>query len=253
MGETVHIEKIITGGYGLGRRQDGMIVLARFALPGETILYRERKKHRGHIDADTVEILAPSRDRVQPPCPYYTECGGCDFQHIAADAQLSIKEEIIREALRRGKIDFSPAVLRSIVPSPAAWHYRRRLRLKLSPIGAVSFCRNASNELAAVDQCPVATLPLNRVLMEISQSPLLPALAEPVGELDLLHSPADDLILVRLRPRPGKTVDPSLVAGLAGSLSSVDDVGVLDRDGRRQGLLRQDFDAGPAGRPFSLT
>jgi len=253
MGETVHIEKIIAGGYGLGRRRDGMVVLARFVLPGETILYRERKKHRGHIDAEAVEILAPSPDRVQPLCPYYTQCGGCDFQHIAAAAQQRIKMEIILETLRRGKIDFSPSVLRPMVPSPSAWQYRRRLRLKLSPAGAMGFCRNESNELATVDHCPVATAPLNRALLEISRSPLLPALGESMGELDLLHSPADNLILVRLRPRPGKTVEPSLAAGLADSLSSVDDVGVLDRDGRRQGLLRQDFDAGPAGRPFFLT
>lgn len=253
MGGTVHIEKIITGGYGLGRRQDGMVVLTRFVLPGETIRFRETRKRRGHIEAETVEVLDRSPDRVQPPCPFYTVCGGCDFQHIAPDAQLRIKEEIIDESLLRAGIRFSPSRLRPILPSPATWHYRRRLRLKLSPAGAIGFFKPASNELAAVNRCPVATAPLNRALLELSRSPLLPALAASVREIDLLHSPVDDRVFVQLHPRPGKTIAPSLVSGLADSLHTVDSIGIHPWDSRRPDLLRQDFAADLAGRPFSLT
>jgi 23S rRNA (uracil1939-C5)-methyltransferase len=253
MDGTVHIEKIIAGGYGLGRRQDGMVVLTRYVLPGETIRYREIRKRRGHIEAETVEVLDLSPDRVTPRCPFYTVCGGCDFQHISLGAQLRIKEEIIAESLLRAGTGFSPSRLQQILPSPATWQYRRRLRLKLSPAGAFGFCKPASNEVAPVDQCPVATAPLNRALLEISRSPLLSGLAASAREIDLLHSPADDQVFVRLQPRPGKTITASLVTALAGSLHSVDNIGIQHRDNRRRDLLRQDFASDLAGRPFSLT
>lgn len=253
MNMTVHIEKIVTGGYGLGRRQDGMVVLSRHVLPGETVLLRETGRHRGHLEGEPVEILNPSPDRVEPLCPYYSRCGGCDFQHIAPSAQLRIKEEILGEALLRAGIPLSPSLLRPILPSPDVWHYRHRLRLKLSRGGSIGFFRPASNDLVDVDQCPVATTAINTVLRELRRCPQLPAAAAAAREIELQDSPADHRVFLRLHPRQGRIIAPSLAAGLAESLPAVSDIVVRGTESRQQDLLRQDFDTEPPGRPFSLT
>jgi 23S rRNA (uracil1939-C5)-methyltransferase len=254
MGGTVHIEKIITGGYGLGRRQDGMVVLTRFVLPGETIRFRQIRKRRGHIEAETVEVLDRSPDRVTAALPVLYGMRRVRLPAHLPDAQLRIKEKIIDESLLRAGIRFSPSRLRPILPSPATWHYRRRLRLKLSPAGAIGFFKPASNELAAVDRCPVATAPLNRALLELSRFPLLSGLGG-VGSGDSISCTA--------RRRPGLCPAPSPAWQNHHRIPGVRTrrLPALRRQHRHpapgttggRDLLRQDFASDLAGRPFSLT
>lgn len=114
----VCIEKIITGGLGLARRADGMVVLTRFVLPGERVEIRESAQHRGYVEGDLVQVLEPSAERITPACPHFTVCGGCDFQHIDAGAQLRLKKEICAEALQRAGLQIAAEVLEPVLPSP---------------------------------------------------------------------------------------------------------------------------------------
>lgn len=255
----VRIEKIITGGQGLARREDGMVILTRFVLPGETVEVREAKQHRGYAEADLVRVLEPSPERVTPACPYYGVCGGCDLQHISGPAQLRIKEEICREAFLRAGILIEPEVLRPILSSPQAYHYRYRIRLKVDPNGQQGFFRFRSNRIVRIDQCPVATELLNAALRGLQASPMPESLAAVIREIDLLHSPADNRIHVLLLPDPGKHIDRRQLAAYAGKLAGVQAVWLKTRDGivRLAGdsgpdLLRQDFTPEVCSRAFSL-
>ena len=79
------------------------MVFVRHALPGETVLARVTEVTSRLARAEAVEILAPSPDRVEPPCPHAGPggCGGCDWQHAALPAQRSLKAAVIRQQLRR--------------------------------------------------------------------------------------------------------------------------------------------------------
>ena len=66
-------------------------------LPGEVV----RLEIDDGIHADVAEVLTPSPDRVAPPCPLFTRCGGCHYQHAPYVFQLARKVEILREQLRR--------------------------------------------------------------------------------------------------------------------------------------------------------
>ena len=255
----IRIEKIITGGQGLARREDGMVVLTRFVLPGERVEVREVKQHRGYAEADLVRVLEPAPERVAPTCPYYGTCGGCDFQHCSGPAQLRIKEDICREAFLRARIRMNPEVLRPILPSPQAYHYRYRIRLKVDPDGRPAFFRFRSNRIVRIDQCPVATELLNAGLQGFQASPLPKSLAAVIREIDLLHSPADNRIHALLLPDPGKQIDRRLLAAYAGTVAGVHAVWLKSKTGivRLAGdsgpdLLRQDFDPGVCGKAFSL-
>jgi 23S rRNA (uracil1939-C5)-methyltransferase len=92
---TVLIEKLVPGGLGLGRLAGGMVVLVRYVLPGERVVVRERKRKKDFISATLNEILTPSPDRINPPCPLYGHCGGCDLQHATYNAQILLKKEIL--------------------------------------------------------------------------------------------------------------------------------------------------------------
>ncbi|MHB8811055.1 MAG: class I SAM-dependent RNA methyltransferase [Desulfobulbaceae bacterium] len=255
----VCIEKIITGGQGLARREDGMVVLTRFVLPGETVEVRETRQHRGYVEADLVRVLESAPGRVAPACPYYGVCGGCDLQHISGPVQLRTKEDICREAFLRAGILLEPEMLRPILSSPQAYHYRCRIRLKVDPNGQPGFSRFRSNRVVRIDQCPVATELLNAALRGLQACPLPKSLAAVIREIDLLHSPADNRIHALLLPDPGKHVDQRRLAAHAVRLTGIQAVWLKTREGtvRLAGdsgpdLLRQDFDPGVCGSSFSL-
>src|ERR1700733_8709565 len=119
--ETLTIEKLVYGGEGLSRL-DGKVVLTPFVLPGEVVRAEtERAKNdlwRGRL----IEVLEPSPLRIEPRCPYFQRCGGCQYQHIDYAAQLDQKREILREVLQRvGKIQFAGEIG---VTSGEPWQYR---------------------------------------------------------------------------------------------------------------------------------
>ncbi|MHB1349209.1 MAG: class I SAM-dependent RNA methyltransferase [Desulfobulbaceae bacterium] len=199
----IRIEKMITGGLGLARRDDGMVVLTRFVLPGETVEVAESVQHRGYAEAELVRVLAPSPDRVEPPCPVYTTCGGCDFQHIEENTQLRLKGEMIREALLRAGLTAPPTALHPPMASPLPYGYRRRLRLKLTQAGELGLFRFRSNRIVPINGCPVATEALNLALRQLQESSLPREAAATVREIDLLHSPGDDCVHALLLPDRG--------------------------------------------------
>src|SRR5260370_7407186 len=93
---------VAPGGWWVARPDDGPVVFVRHALPGETVLARVTEVTSRLARADAIEILTPSPDRVQPPCPHAGPgaCGGCDWQHAALPAQRSLKAAVIRHQLR---------------------------------------------------------------------------------------------------------------------------------------------------------
>src|SRR5436309_5926916 len=120
----VSIERILPGGFGLAHA-DGKTLLVALAAPGDRVLAKVEREQGRVAFASIQSIVSPSPLRVEPPCPYFGRCGGCDFQQLSYDAQLAAKVEIIRDCLRRiARIDFSDEI--PITPSPDIWRYRSR-------------------------------------------------------------------------------------------------------------------------------
>ncbi|HQE50515.1 MAG TPA: TRAM domain-containing protein, partial [Fervidobacterium sp.] len=95
----VKIDGITHRGEGVGRI-DGKATFIPFAIPGETVeieIVQERSKFiRGRLK----RVLDPSPDREEPKCPYYTTCGGCQFQHVSYERQLALKRQIVQDNLQ---------------------------------------------------------------------------------------------------------------------------------------------------------
>jgi len=147
------VEKLVSGGDGLVR-DGGLVVFVPGALTGETVLYRAGAVKKGFARGTLVEVLNPSPDRRQPPCPLYGRCGGCDLMHLADGAQPGAKALLVQEAFRRlGKKEVA---LPEVVTGPA-WAYRARLQLhKDAPGAPAGFKARGSDKTVAVRACPVA-------------------------------------------------------------------------------------------------
>ena len=151
----VTVERILPGGVGFAHAE-GRTVFVSLAAPGDRLRVRVETVRGRALFASIVEVLEPSPSRVEPPCPYFGRCGGCDFQQLDYGAQLSAKVEIIRDCLRRVARVEPPAEI-PITPSPAAWRYRSRARWQHDPVrNFLGYYERGSHRVCDVSECPVA-------------------------------------------------------------------------------------------------
>ena len=123
----VEISRIAAGGDGVGRLTDGMTVFVPRTAPGDVVEVDLTVTKRHWAKGTVARIVQPSKVRVEPTCVHYDrdDCGGCQFQHLNAAAQLDAKSRIVGDALRRiGGLDVQNP---DVVPSPSAWRYRTKI------------------------------------------------------------------------------------------------------------------------------
>jgi len=159
----VTIERILPGGAGLAHA-DGRTLLVALAAPGDRVRVRIERVQGRVAFASIAEIVSPSPVRVEPLCPYFGRCGGCDFQQLSYEAQLAAKVEIIRDCLRRiAQIEFTGEI--PITPSPNIWHYRSRAQWQHDPVKKrLGYFERASHRVCDVAACPVLVPSLQETL-----------------------------------------------------------------------------------------
>jgi len=159
----VTIERILPGGLGLAHAE-GKTIMVALAAPGDRLRVRiERVK--GNVSfASIEEIIEASPHRVEPPCPYFGRCGGCDFQQLTYQAQLDAKIAIIKDCLRRlGGIENVPEI--HITPAPNAWHYRSRAQWQFDAVRQrLGYFESGSRHVCDVADCAVLAPELQQSL-----------------------------------------------------------------------------------------
>lgn len=227
-------ERFVAGGEALGHDAVGRVVFVRGGAPGDDVSVQlvERKGEwsRGVV----TEVHAPSRQRTEVPCPQRRlGCGGCDWQHLAVDAQLPAKFDIVRDALRRtGRLPDAELTLGRSVPATG---YRTSVRVVGGPDGRASFRHDRSNDTVAASACLVAHPGLHDVIESARLTPDL--------EMSLRVSTATGQITARWDRRRGE------VAGLPKGVHAGQRAFLTERVGDHD--LRVSaasfFQSGPAG------
>ncbi|MDA8165250.1 MAG: class I SAM-dependent RNA methyltransferase [Desulfobacteraceae bacterium] len=202
----ITIEKIVAGGYGLGRLPDGMVVLVPFTLPGERVRIAPRQRHKTYLEAEAVEIIAPAAERTEPPCPHYGRCGGCHLQHAAYPLQLRLKADVLREQLAAAAVPGWEAAWQEPLAAPAPFGYRQRLRLQIDSGRRVGFHRPRSHQVEPVGRCLLARPEIEDFRARLQGRPSWPLLLAQATSLEIAVSPDEGKIIVllgyRRRPRP---------------------------------------------------
>lgn len=162
----LQISDLTNLGSGVGRL-DGWVVFVPFALPGERVRARVWRNKSNYSDADLVEVLEPSPDRVEPGCELFGVCGGCQYQHYSYDKQLEWKRHQIEEGLKRiGRIDTE---VNPCIGSPLQYGYRSKItpHFRESPDRSdtpIGFQKVGSRAIVDVPHCPIASPAINEKL-----------------------------------------------------------------------------------------
>jgi 23S rRNA (uracil1939-C5)-methyltransferase len=177
----VTIERILPGGLGLAHA-DGQTLLVALAAPGDRVRVRVERVQGRVAFASIAEIISPSPVRVEPACPYFGRCGGCDFQHLNYEAQLNAKVAIIRDCLRRiAQIEFTIEI--PMTASPSVWHYRSRAQWQHDAQKMwLGYFERASHHVCDVAACPVLVPELEAMLESLRASVRIGALPHGLTE-----------------------------------------------------------------------
>ena len=149
------------GGWCVARPDEGPVVFVRHALPGETVIARVTDVTSRLARAEALEILTPSPDRVEAPCPYARPggCGGCDWQHATLSAQRSLKAAVVRQQLRRlAGLDREvtvEALPGDEEPGPGLG-WRTRVQFAVRPDGVAGLRAHRSHEVVDIGECLIA-------------------------------------------------------------------------------------------------
>lgn len=151
----------------------GWVVFVPHTLPGEKVLARIFRNDKSHSQADLVQVIEPSPDRLAPKCELFGKCGGCQYQHLSYEKQLQWKTRQVEELLKHMagvETECSPAI-----PSPKEWGYRSKItphfkRPRDGKIGDIGFLlAGQRSHLVDVPHCPIAMDEINTALPEIRE------------------------------------------------------------------------------------
>ena len=135
-------------------RPGGKATFVPGALPGELVRIEVTEDHGSWQRGRLLEVVEPSADRVEPPCPYVPDCGGCDLQHASPDAGRRLKTRVVREQLvRLGKLTDPP--VRDCLAVGPDLGYRTHAWFRADDDGRLGFFRAGSHDVVPVDTCLV--------------------------------------------------------------------------------------------------
>ena len=154
------VEGLADHGDGVLTWEDRPLMVAG-VLPGERVRVAVRKRYRHISVGSCLAVLDPSPGRVEPPCPYYGRCGGCQLQHAAPAVQLAAKKARVERALAAAALD--PNLVRPTIASPDAFGYRNHARFTVVD-GAVGFMRRRPKVHLPIDACRLMAPAINEVL-----------------------------------------------------------------------------------------
>ncbi|MBA3521544.1 MAG: class I SAM-dependent RNA methyltransferase [Gemmatimonadales bacterium] len=131
----VRILRLAAGGDGIGKLPDGRTVFVPRTAPGDLVELQAVREHKRFARARAGLLLEPGADRVEPRCPHYLrdQCGGCQLQHLAPDAQREARRGFVGDAIRR--LARRALADPPIVPSPRVYDYRTKITLAVEPGG----------------------------------------------------------------------------------------------------------------------
>ena len=172
---TVNITRVADKGVAMGRTEEGKNIFIPFGAPGDIVKARLTRDKKRFAEGVIEEILTPSPKRREPRCRHFGRCGGCSWQHLDYESQLTGKAASF-EGFTRSMLALSHAEAESLflppIPSPLEYGYRNRATLQISK-GCVGFALPSSHKVFNLEECPVLAPAVERRALLAAEHPQL--------------------------------------------------------------------------------
>src|ERR1035437_514250 len=171
---TLTIHDIAFGGEGVGRTDD-FVVFVPFVIVGETVAAEITEGKKNFARAKLLCVITPSPERMEPPCQYFTRCGGCQYQHMDYATQLQMKQKQIADFfVRVGKICRDVVV--PVLPCASPYGYCIAIVIRSQWNGpakklTIGFIRSDRPFVEDIEECKIAEPALNEQIKHVRAHP----------------------------------------------------------------------------------
>ena len=158
---TLRVTDISRSGAGVARDENQRVTFIPFTAPSDLVKVKLTKATSKFAEAQLMEVIEPSEQRIPAKCPVFTRCGGCQWQHLPYELQWQTKVKGVKDSLGLNKVQ--PPDNIDEFPASQIWSYRNRIQLKGYHSG-IGFYEAKSNNLVLIEQCPIADEKLNAAI-----------------------------------------------------------------------------------------
>ena len=159
---TLKFTDVAPHGDALARKDDETVFVAGM-ISGEEAVVDVRRGRRHMLYGEVVEMLVKSPHRIEPRCPYFGRCTGCQWQHIDYGYQLELKRSAVRRQLQEVG-GFAAPPLRATLPSVEPWNYRNHARFTVDREGRLGFVHRERRNFIAIECCYIMHPWINETL-----------------------------------------------------------------------------------------
>ena len=157
------IEKLDHEGRGVIR--NGKVIFVENALPNELVEIKILKEKKNYIEAESIKIENPSKERCNRNCKYYKVCGGCNLLHMNYESTLTFKEDKIKEIMN--KFLKENIKINKIIPTIDSFNYRNKATIHVKK--QAGYYKKNSNEIINIDNCALVDNSINEILKTIKE------------------------------------------------------------------------------------
>ena len=195
----IEIESLSHEGRGISHI-DNKVIFTRGALPGEKVMASRTLSRAKYEEADVVEVIEPSGDRIDPKCAVYGICGGCSFQHLSSLNQINAKHDWLQSAFM-GQAKVQPKEWLEPVQAES-WGYRRKARLGVRYVAKkekvlVGFRERKSSFITVMSRCEVLHPSLGDNLELLSECIESLSIKEHVPQIEVAIAEQDTILILR--------------------------------------------------------
>lgn len=162
---TIRFDEVAPRGDGIASEGLKLPIYAAGVIPGEEARVKIRKVRRNYVAVDVEEVTSTSEHRVEPPCPLFEGCSGCQFQHVAYPHQLTLKRDMVRAQLRKFG-DFEDPPVSEVIGADDPWNYRNHARFTVRD-GKLGYIRRFKRQFFEVPECKIMDPRINGVLAKL--------------------------------------------------------------------------------------
>ena len=195
----IEIEALSHEGRGISHI-DNKVIFTRGALPGEKVIASRTLSRAKYEEADVVEVIEPSLDRIDAKCSVYGICGGCSFQHLSSLNQISAKRDWLQSAFM-GQSKVQPKEWLEPI-QVESWGYRRKARLGVRYVAKkekvlVGFRERKSSFVTVMSRCEVLHPSLGDNLEILSECIEALSIKEHVPQIEVAIAEKDTILILR--------------------------------------------------------